>query len=175
MVINAQKQRKKSRGKPFEKGNKYAFKPGTSGNPSGVPTNTPRLSTAYKKLLGAESLKKAKTMIDNLADEIALGVLEKAVAGDVRAAGEIADRTEGKVPTKIEGVDQPIKLACSPGEFVSGVIKMNSTTGHGALWWKVGVGLALILFLAPAKPFAQSSESMALTVSWKGYADTDLQ
>src|SRR5262244_2142373 len=110
MVINAQKQRKKSRGKPFEKGNKYAFKSGSSGNPSGVPKGTPRLSTAYQKLLGAESLRKAKALVDNLADEIALGVLEKAVAGDVRAAGEIADRTEGKVPNKIEGGDQPLEI-----------------------------------------------------------------
>jgi len=110
MVINAQKQRKKPRGRPFEKGNKYAFKSGSSGNPSGVPRNTPRLSTAYQKLLGAESLRKAKALVNNLADEIALGVLEKAAAGDVRAAGEIADRTEGKVPTKIEGVDQQIEI-----------------------------------------------------------------
>jgi hypothetical protein len=50
-------------------------------------------------------------MVDNLADEIALGVLEKAVAGDVRAAGEIADRTEGKVQNKIEDTEGgPMKI-----------------------------------------------------------------
>src|SRR5215813_7383932 len=98
-----QRQRKKSRGKPFEKGNEYAFKSGISGNPSGVPRNSPRLSTAYQKLLGAENLRKAKAMVDNLADEIALGVLEKAAAGDVRAAGEIADRSSGNPPPDLEG------------------------------------------------------------------------
>src|SRR5262250_1170579 len=98
----AQTRRKAPRGKPFEKGNSYAFRPGTSGNPSGVPRDTPRLGTAYKKLLGAQSLKKARTMVENLADEIALHVLEKAVAGDLRAAREVADRTEGKAPIKIE-------------------------------------------------------------------------
>ena len=108
-----QKQRKNRRGtNPRSLANleKHKFVSGRSGNPGGVPKGTPRLSTAYQKLLGAESLRKAKALVDNLADEIAIGVLEKAVAGDVRAAGEIADRTEGKVPNKIEGGDQPLEI-----------------------------------------------------------------
>jgi len=108
-----QKQRKNRRGtNPRSLANleKHKFVSGRNGNPGGLPKGTPRLSTAYQKLLGAESLKRAKALVDNLADEIALGVLEKAVAGDVRAASEIADRTEGKVPNKIEGGDQPLEV-----------------------------------------------------------------
>ncbi len=111
MPINAQKQRKRPRGRPFALGNEYAFKPGTSGNPSGVPRDTPRLGTAYQKLLRAESLKEARAMVENLADVIALGIIQKAAAGDVRAAREVGDRTEGRAPIRIErGAGEPMKV-----------------------------------------------------------------
>src|SRR6266542_1888617 len=37
---NANTARKKTRGKPFAKGNPFAFKPGQSGNPAGRPRDT---------------------------------------------------------------------------------------------------------------------------------------
>jgi hypothetical protein len=38
-------------------------------------------------------------MVATLADEIALGVIEKALAGEVHGAREVADRSEGKAGT----------------------------------------------------------------------------
>ena len=109
-MINAQKQRKKPRGKSFEKGNKYAFQPGTSGNPGGLPRGTARLSTAYRKLLDTEW--GTEPRIETIADQIALGVIEKAMNGDVRAASEIADRTEGRaIPMHSADADNgPVKV-----------------------------------------------------------------
>ena len=51
--VSAQKQRetikKKPRGKPFEKGNETAFKPGQSGNPGGLPIRPSKPDMAVKR------------------------------------------------------------------------------------------------------------------------------
>lgn len=110
----SQKQRKRPTSKrgshPRSRANLKPFKPGESGNPGGLPAGTPRLSTAYQKLLGAEA-GRARLPVDTVADEIAAGVIKKARQGDVRAAIEIADRTEGKATQRIAGADNgPIPM-----------------------------------------------------------------
>ena len=69
------------------------FKPGESGNPGGLPRGTPRLSTAYQKLLGVDA--RSRLPVETIADEIAASVIKRAINGDLRAAQEVADRTEG--------------------------------------------------------------------------------
>ena|SRR6185436_4148800 len=67
----------------------YAWQPGQSGNPSGRPKGI--LTEAYKRRL-AELGPTGK----QVAAEIADAITAKAAKGDVAAASELADRTEGK-------------------------------------------------------------------------------
>lgn len=78
------------RGRPFEKGNKYGFKPGQSGNPGGRPKRT-RLTDALLAQL-AELDKGEETT----AEAVARALIRQALGGNVQAIREIADRTEGK-------------------------------------------------------------------------------
>lgn len=92
----SQKQRKIN---PNSLANLSPFKRGESGNPSGLPKGTPRLSTAYQKILNSPA--KATFKPETRGDKIALAIVEEAEAGDVKAAKEIADRLEGKSPLTI--------------------------------------------------------------------------
>jgi hypothetical protein len=86
-------QRKQPRGRPFEKGNKFSFMPGQSGNPRGRPKSVKFLSEAYREWLGAPSRKDPeRTNADMLAEVIG----QQALAGDIAAAREIGDRAEGR-------------------------------------------------------------------------------
>jgi Family of unknown function (DUF5681) len=70
------------------------WKPGQSGNPGGRP-KIKLLSEAYKKILETEITSgpnKGKTYAEAIAEKIA----DESVKGKVNAAGEIADRVEGK-------------------------------------------------------------------------------
>jgi len=83
------------RGRPFEKGHKYAWKKGQSGNPSGT-SKAQTLGAAYRHAL--------KEPLPNdprrtYADAVAETLCKNAMAGDVGAAKELADRTEGR-PTQ---------------------------------------------------------------------------
>jgi hypothetical protein len=75
------------------------FKPGQSGNPGGRPKIAP-FSRACRELL-------EKPVPDDpegrtYAEAIARTLAEKALAGDIRAAQEIADRAEGRARQAIE-------------------------------------------------------------------------
>jgi Family of unknown function (DUF5681) len=87
------KQRKQPRGKPFEKGNTVGFQPGQSGNPAGRPRGIRYLSEAYRAWLSQPSEKDQER---TNADVVAEAVGKQAIAGDIAAAKEIADRVEGK-------------------------------------------------------------------------------
>jgi hypothetical protein len=84
---------RKTSGRPFQKGNPYAFKPGQSGNPNGRP-KTRTLSEAYRVMLGQPlpNDPKGRTFADCIAETIGL----KAARGDVIAAKEIEDRVSGR-------------------------------------------------------------------------------
>lgn len=78
----------------FAKGNKAGktFRPGRSGNPAGRPKSA-MLSDALRREL-VEPCPSAPGQ--TWAEAIAEALIAKAAAGDVSAAKEIADRTEGK-------------------------------------------------------------------------------
>ena len=75
------------------------FRPGQSGNPGGRPKTAP-LSRACRDLLARTipSDPKGRTYAEAIAEALA----EKAVAGDIRAAQELADRAEGRARQSIE-------------------------------------------------------------------------
>lgn len=78
----------------FAPGNKVGprFPKGTSGNPNGRPKLT-KLTDALREQL-AENNPNAPE--ETVAEQIARALIKEAVAGNVQAAREIADRTEGK-------------------------------------------------------------------------------
>ena len=69
----------------------FRFKPGQSGNPGGR-AKTKLISQAYQELLEELDTKKRRT----IAQEIAKQIIQKALKGDLAAAKEATDRTEGK-------------------------------------------------------------------------------
>ena len=76
------------------------FKPGVSGNPGGVPRNTPRITTALMKILRTPLGEQFHPV--NQADRIALILLKRAtIDEDMVAIKEILERTEGKVSVNL--------------------------------------------------------------------------
>lgn len=76
------------------------FKPGESGNP-GTPAPKPKITPAIRRFLDREppiTAWKPQT----IAEELAQKIIERAINGSDRAAEMILDRTEGKVPERIE-------------------------------------------------------------------------
>jgi hypothetical protein len=72
------------------------YKPGQSGNPGGIRKGTAFISEAYKRLLALPPAQRQQYQPANGAEEAALALIEKAIEGEVSAAKEITDRTEGK-------------------------------------------------------------------------------
>lgn len=85
------KAQKKAPGKPFTKGNKFAFKPGQSGNPAGRPRDaiTPHL----RELAQEQAPGKDKRTYGRMVAEM---LYAEALGGNVQAAKEILDRLDGK-------------------------------------------------------------------------------
>ena len=75
----------------------FRFRPGQSGNPGGRP-KTKLISQAYQELLEELDKKKRRT----IAQEIAKQIIQKALKGDLAAAKEATDRTEGKAVDQTE-------------------------------------------------------------------------
>jgi hypothetical protein len=90
----------------FSPGNKVGnrFKKGETGNPSGRPKLT-KLTEALREQL-AETLPDAPE--ETIAESIARALIKEAKSGNVQAAREIADRTEGKPKQSID-VDLQVK------------------------------------------------------------------
>jgi hypothetical protein len=98
--------KQRPRGKPFEKGNKLGFRKGESANPGGKPKVHQRIGAQYaaksvepapREVIQAIGLKKNSTWLD----AIAIGMLRRAAEGDVSAAREIREVTEGRVPAAL--------------------------------------------------------------------------
>ena len=84
--------------KPVPGGEATRFKAGQSGNPGGRPKTAP-LSHAYREKLAAlvPEDPQGRTYAQAIADTLA----ERALAGDIRAAQELADRAEGRARLSI--------------------------------------------------------------------------
>lgn len=97
------KQRKNSDGRKRSLANLKPFPKGVSGNPAGRPKAV-TLSEAYRQQLAAQ---KTEGDESTYAEVIAKMVCEEAAKGNVMAAREIADRTEGKPK---QAIDVDMKL-----------------------------------------------------------------
>lgn len=78
------------------------FKPGESGNPGGRPKKTP-ITDELRQLLDEQYSGREKRFqgLSNCR-VLALRMFELAIAGDLRAMQEVADRVEGKIPQRQE-------------------------------------------------------------------------
>lgn len=96
------------RGPSPDVGKPYQWKKGQSGNPTGRPKSK-TLSDAYRKKLEepVPNDPEGRTW----AELIAEGQVRDAVRGNVQAAREIADRTEGKPRQSIEFEDKTVAEA----------------------------------------------------------------
>src|SRR5262245_23805364 len=88
---SAKTARKTTRGKPFAKGNAFAFRPGQSGNPAGRPRDTN--AAHFRDLVRMQYPGKDEVTYGEL---IARALLVRAISGDVQAIREVFDRLEGK-------------------------------------------------------------------------------
>ena len=77
-LIGAQKQRQRKNSGQFDKGNPYAFKPGQSGNPGGLPTGTPKMKVAYLKLLALSPDELVKFKPATVAEDLAFKQVKRA-------------------------------------------------------------------------------------------------
>jgi hypothetical protein len=98
MSASAPENRRKT-GKQVPGSEATRFPPGRSGNPGGRPKTAP-LSQACRELLAASVPR--DPMRRTYAEAIAQTLAEKALAGDIRAAAELADRAEGRARQSIE-------------------------------------------------------------------------
>lgn len=82
------------------------FQEGESGNPNGRPKGTKNRSTILKKWIEVASRVKnpetGETIDATVEDKIAIGLIAKAIKGDVIAAREIMDSVYGKSKESIE-------------------------------------------------------------------------
>jgi len=81
------------------------FKKGQSGNPAGRPKGLLSMTTLLKKALNEKFTRKdpftGKTETKDFSEWVNVGLLAKAMKGDVRAVEHIYERTDGKVTAEI--------------------------------------------------------------------------
>lgn len=83
----------------------HRFKPGQSGNPGGRP-KTASLSKAYRNVLDSSLPNDADRR--TYAEAIAQTLVTRAMKGDVSAAKELADRTEGRARQSVS-IETPLQ------------------------------------------------------------------
>jgi hypothetical protein len=98
-IDSPENRRKTGAETPIKENQDTRWKPGQSGNPGGRPKTAP-LSYACRELLASPVPGDSEGR--TYAQKIAATLAEKAIAGNIRAAQEIADRAEGKPRQSLE-------------------------------------------------------------------------
>ncbi len=106
------------------------FQPGQSGNPGGRPKKTP-LADAYRGLLGR--VVPGDRNGRSYAEAIAGKVVAKALAGDIRAVQELADRVEGKPRRSVEIENTELREAFD--RMTREELKAYAETGKVPAWF----------------------------------------
>jgi hypothetical protein len=129
---NSGENSKKRRGRPE---NLTPWKPGTSGNPGGRPKTAP-LSHACRELLASPLLDdpQGRTYAEAIAETLA----QKALAGDIRAAQELADRAEGRPRQSLEIEKVPLREAFE--RMTDDELLAYATTGQLPEWFPKSEG-----------------------------------
>jgi hypothetical protein len=106
------------------------FKPGQSGNPGGRPKTAP-LSQACRDLLASSvpDDSQGRTYAEAIAEKLA----QKALAGDIRAAQELADRAEGRPRQSLEIEKVPLREAFE--RMTNEELLAYATTGQLPEWF----------------------------------------
>lgn len=91
-------------GGKFAPGNPHGFKPGQSGNPAGRPKSVTLSEAIRLELAKADPGNPDATRAEKIAEVL----VTAATAGDIQAAKEIADRTEGR-PRQAVDVDMNLR------------------------------------------------------------------
>jgi Family of unknown function (DUF5681) len=117
-------------GAPLRGSEAYRWKPGQSGNPGGRPKIAP-LSQACRELLAqpVPGDQEGRTHAEAIAQMLA----KKAIAGDIRAAQEIADRAEGKAHQSIEFQNTGLREAFE--RMTGEELKAYAETGQLPRWF----------------------------------------
>jgi Family of unknown function (DUF5681) len=92
----------------FTTGHSFGFRQGRSGNPKGRPKSA-TLSDAYRRMLA--SVVPGDIEERTFAEIIAHKVVMDAAFGNLNAASELANRTEGRPRQSVEITEQPTDLA----------------------------------------------------------------
>jgi hypothetical protein len=121
---NKLKFKRAPRGRPFPKGHTFGnrFKKGQSGNPGGRPKSA-KLSEAYRALL--ELPPDEPPPLSTNAERVAAAIIGRAVAADIGAAREVADRAEGRAPVAVQvnNVRDPLL------QLIEGMNKLSDELG----------------------------------------------
>lgn len=109
------------------------WKPGQSGNPGGRPKTAP-LSHAYRDKLGSPvpDDPQGRTYAQAIADTMA----DRALAGDIRAAQELADRAEGRARRSIDLQSATLREAFE--RLSNEELEAYATTGKLPEWFPQG-------------------------------------
>lgn len=116
----------KPAGKPFERGNPYAFKPGQSGNPAGRPREaiTPYLRDYVQRKYPGKS-------DATYAEMIAKALVDCAIRGEIAAIREVFDRLDGKPRQPVNLVDVNVDTDREAVErVILGVIEDHEARGE---------------------------------------------
>lgn len=123
-TANSAKKRPRGKGRPLRPGHPWRFKPGESGNPSGRPAAVGQSYAAWLAIVCEDG----RTNAEHVADEVG----RLALSGNLKAAAELREATEGKAV-------QPLAVAApeltDARERLSALLTrytVNTTAGEGA-------------------------------------------
>ena len=95
------------------------FEPGNNANPSGRPVSQKAFSNMLRIAINEAGRVPGATKLRDIAETL----VNEAIAGNIQAIKEVADRLDGKVPQGIEGdSDKPLHVI---SEIIRKVVHVN--------------------------------------------------